>query len=180
MAKEVLSVREIRKEDIPSITDYWLSSDSAFMHGMGVDTSKIPEREQWNFMLNQQLFLDYKHKKSYCLIWEVDGKAIGHSNVNPVEFGQEAHMHLHLWNVDTRKKGMGAALVRLSLPWYFDRMELKKLYCTPYALNPAPNRTMQKVGFDFVIKQRCTPGSLNFEQEVNVWVLTCEKYQRLL
>jgi hypothetical protein len=45
------------------------------------------------------------------------------------------------------------------------------LYCEPYALNPAPNKTLEKLGFKFLKTYTTIPGWINFEQEVNLWEL---------
>lgn len=103
------------------------------------------------------------------MIWEMDGVPIGHSNVNKIMYGEAAYMHLHLWDREVRQKGMGAAFVKMSLPYFFNNLHLKTIYCEPYALNIAPNRTLEKVGFRFVKKHITTPGFLNFEQEINRW-----------
>ena len=110
------------------------------------------------------------------MIWQMDNEPIGHCNVNKIKFGEEAYMHLHLWNSDGRKKGMGAELVKMSLPYFFEKLELKKIYSEPYALNPAPNKTLVKAGFTFVKEYITTPGFLNFEQPVNLWELTYEQF----
>jgi len=164
-----LSVREIQNADITAIVDYWLNADTAFLQGMGVDLSKIPDRTQWESMLTAQLSQSYTEKQSYCMIWEMDGVPIGHSNVNKIMYGEAAYMHLHLWDREVRQKGMGAAFVKMSLPYFFNNLHLKTIYCEPYALNIAPNRTLEKVGFRFVKKHITTPGFLNFEQEINRW-----------
>jgi len=174
-----LSVREIEERDIPFITEYWLESDAAFMKGMGVDMKKMLNKEQWRTMLLEQLSQPYTEKKSYCIIWQADGRAIGHSNVGKIQFGQEAYMHLHLWNTPIRKQGMGTELVKMTIPYFFKNMQIKKLYCEPYALNPAPNKTLGKVGFTFVKKYITTPGILNFEQEVNLWELSLEDFKNI-
>ncbi len=88
-------------------------------------------------------------------------------------------MHLHLWNNPMRTKGMGSQLVAMTLPYFFNAYNLEKLYCEPYALNPAPNKTLAKVGFELVHEITTTPGSLSFEQPVNVWLMTREKYLSL-
>ncbi|WP_262713659.1 hypothetical protein [Panacibacter ginsenosidivorans] len=36
---------------------------------------------------------------------------------------------------------------------------------------------MQKTGFEFLMQYRTVPGWLNFEQEVNLWRLTRERYR---
>src|SRR5436190_11634651 len=143
---------------------------------MGVDLDKLPKRDDFIQMLTTQIQSDYRNKKSYALIWEVDGKQIGHSNINPIVFGNTAKMHLHIWKPDYRRKGVGTELVRKSLPFYFKNFELKEIICEPYALNPAPNKTLEKVGFKFVKRYTTVPGSVNFEQEVNQWSLSKENF----
>ena len=177
---EVLSVREMQQTDIELISQYWLTSDSIFLEGLGVDINKIPSKEQWIEMLLKQINTPMEEKISYCIIWEFDGKPIGHSNTNPTVFGRDGYMHLHLWEHSVRKKGMGTELVKLTLPYFFENLKLKTLYCQPYALNPAPNKTLQKVGFEFVKEYRTIPGSLNFEQPVKLWELTYEKFKQLI
>lgn len=176
---QYLSVREIQSTDIDLLVDYWLNADSAYLQSMGADINKLPTRMQFNKMLAEQIDTPLKDKKSYALIWELDRKPIGHSNVNKIEFGKTATMHLHLWRSVSRKKGIGTALVRKSLPHFFEKLQLKKLVCEPYALNPAPNKTLNKVGFEFVKRYKTIPGTLNFEQEVNRWELTKEKFERI-
>jgi RimJ/RimL family protein N-acetyltransferase len=166
-----LSVREIQHSDIPLIADYWLGADEGYLRGMGVDPPKLMRREQWLEMLNAQIAADYPAKKAYAIILEVDGRPIGHCNVNPVEYGKEAFMHLHIWQGADRGQGHGLPLVRMAIPFFFKNLQLERLYCQPYALNPAPNRTLPQLGFSFVKTYTTTPGSHCFEQEVNLWVL---------
>lgn len=174
-----LSVRELRTGDIDAIAGYWLNADRAYLEEMGVDMTKMPTREDWQQMLNEQLATPLKEKKSYALIWEVDSKAVGHSNINKIIYGKEAYMHLHLWTPEVRKKGYGVSFIRLSLPYYFSNYELQNLYCEPYALNPAPNRTLERAGFRPVKEYVTTPGWINFEQPVRLWEMTKEEFGRL-
>ena len=172
-------VREMEINDIPLLADYWLLSKTDHLVGMGVDIQKLPTRELLTQMLHEQITSPLAKKKSYALIWLLDDKPIGHSNVNNIEFGEQATMHLHLWSAVNRQNGIGTTLVKKSLPLYFEKLQLKKLICEPYALNPAPNKTLKKIGFEFIKKHITIPGSLNFEQEVNRWELSLEKYLRL-
>ena len=176
---ETLSVRELTADDVPSLASYWVDSDPAFMQSMGVDLSKIPSRNDLVDMLSQQLTQSYKDKKAYAIIGLLNGEAVGHCNVNKIVFGNEAAMHLHLWKSDTRQKGIGTALVKQSLPYFFKNLQLKKLWCEPYALNPAPNKTLEKIGFEFVKEYVTVPGSLSFEQPTKQWLLTREKFDTL-
>jgi len=174
MNDPVLSVREMTQSDIPLITEYWMSASDEFLSGMGVDLSKMPSREQWQEMLQQQIGQPYTEKQSYCMIWLLDGEPVGHTNINKIKYGEEAYMHLHLWKPALRKSGYGIRFVKLAIPYFFKNMQLKKLYCEPYALNPAPNKAMEKLGFRFVDTYVTTPGWLNFEQQVKLWELNAE------
>jgi RimJ/RimL family protein N-acetyltransferase len=85
-------------------------------------------------------------------------------------------MHPHLWNSDERNKGLGIAFLKLTIPVFFSAMQIKKLYCEPYALNDAPNKILNKFGFNFVKEYITTPGSLNFEQSVKRWELSADDF----
>ena len=176
---ETLSVREAQLSDIPALADYWQNADPGFLTGMGVDLNKMPPREQFTQWLAMHMSTPLEQRVSYCVIWEIDGRPVGHSNTNPTKFGEEAFMHLHLWNATTRKKGLGTEFVKHTLPFYFEKLQLKRLYSEPYALNPAPNKTFEKLGFELVKEYITTPGFLNFEQPVKRWMLTCERFMEL-
>ncbi|MBK9320584.1 MAG: GNAT family N-acetyltransferase [Bacteroidetes bacterium] len=179
MNNNILSVEELKPSTIPMIVKYWLESDAKYLMSLGVDLKKLPSGEKLTGMLMQQLELPLALKKSYCIIWMLNDKPVGHSNLNPVTFGEEAFMHLHLWNSDERNKGLGIAFLKLTIPVFFSAMQIKKLYCEPYALNDAPNKILNKFGFNFVKEYITTPGSLNFEQSVKRWELSADDFKFL-
>lgn len=175
-----LSVREIQERDIAPLTSYWLDADNDFLESLGVDTSKMLSKQDWELMLKEQIASAPADKKSYCIIWEMDQRPIGHSNINKIIPGQEAYMHLHIWDPEIRKRGFGMRFVRMTLPYFFSMYHLKTLYCEPYALNPAPNRTLEKLGFTLVREHVTVPGAINFEQPVKRWMLNYESFQKLM
>ncbi len=176
--KNNLSVREIEESDIQLIIDYWYNADDVFLTNLGVDINKIPSQKGWQNMLREQIFQSYESKKSYCIIWLINGIPAGHSNVNKIIFGREAYIHFHLWNHEFRKIGHGTEFVKMTLPFFFDNLKLKILFCEPYALNLPPNQMLKKIGFDFVKEHITIPGFLNFEQKVNLWQLSREKFKK--
>lgn len=64
---------------------------------------------------------------------------------------------------------MGEQFVKMGLPYFFEQFHLPKLFCEPNAMNAAPNKTLEKVGFRFIKTYRTIPGWLNFELEVIFW-----------
>jgi RimJ/RimL family protein N-acetyltransferase len=176
MKAPILSVREIEERDIELIANYWLTSSDAHLLSMGVDVNKMPSRIEFVEMLTYQLTQPYELKKSYCIIWLLNANAVGHCNVNSIEFGEKAYMHLHMWESTTRKKGLGSALLKLSIPYFFKHLQLKKICCEPYAGNPAPNKTLPTLGFKFIKEYITFPGSFSFEQPTKLWELNKDTF----
>lgn len=171
MDKENLSVRAITRSDIQPIIDYWHQDLPEYWLGMGADMKKMPSKENFRQILAEQIATPIEEKSAFASIWLLNNQPIGHCNVNQIVFGKHAHMHLHLWNRNNRQQGLGSKLVIQSVRFFFEQLQLEKLYCEPYAHNPAPNKTLEKVGFKFIQTYRTIPGTINFEQDVNKWVI---------
>jgi len=157
--------------DYERMVDYFLGADEAFLKGMGVDPKKLPSRDKWI----ESAMLDHTRpdaeKDRYYLAWELDETLVGHSSINQITIGEEAFIHLHLWVRGLRRSGLGSRFFLASAAEFIRRFRLKRLYCEPYADNPAPNRVVMKSGFRFVKRYRTVPGHINFEQDVNQYVL---------
>ena len=179
LKKQMLSVREMQINDIPSFIQYWFNADHDYLYSMGVDVTKLPTAEKLSQMILEQLNNPIEKKTSYCVIWENNGESIGHSNTNPTTYGGEAKMHLHLWSPEKRKKGMGTELLKMTLPYYFENLKLKTLWCEPYALNTAPNKTLEKAGFKLVKEYFGIPSFIGFEQPVKQWMMSYEDFKVL-
>lgn len=149
--------------------DYFLGADDAFLDGMGVARGLLPTRDAWLRAALTDHQLPDREKDRLYLAWFYQGHQIGHSSVNKIRFGNDAFFHLHMWRPDLRKSGFGLLLCEQSIRIYFDRLQLKTLWCEPYAENPAPNRTLVKLGFEFIRRYRTVPGAINFEQDVNLY-----------
>lgn len=172
---------EVRPFSVPSeyqsMIDYFVDADESFLLGMGVERSLVPTKENWlRAVLADHDRPDDKKDRLY-LGWFYRGSQIGHSSVNRIRVGEEAFFHLHLWRPDLRMSGVGTYLCRHSIKIYFTRLRLKRLWCEPFAENPAPNRTLPKLGFDFIQRYRTVPGAINFEQDVNLYCLSKEKFE---
>ena len=166
-------------EDITLMIDYFMEADEAFLKGMGADKTKLPDRKVWTDQLHLEINKPYEEKASYYVIWLLDEQPVGHSNVNKIEFGDHASMHLHLWDTVKRKQGLGLSFLRQTIPNYFKHLELKHLICEPFAENVAPNRTLRKLGFEFIRSYETVPGLINFRQFVNRYELTVDKFNAI-
>ena len=58
-----------------------------------------------------------------------------------------------------------------SVDLYFERLQLKQLFCEPHAYNIAPNRALQKAGFRYLKTYKTVPGPMNYHQAVTRWMI---------
>jgi RimJ/RimL family protein N-acetyltransferase len=168
-----LDIRPSTREDFELILDYFLDADHDSLRSMGVEPAKLPSRQTWMQSFERDRSLPDEQKERVFVTWLVDGDPVGHSSLNKIVPRAEAFIHLHLWRRTLRRSGLGAELFRRSAEYFARRFELKRILCEPFADNPAPNRTLLKVGFRFIERRRTTPGAINFEQDVNRYELTC-------
>jgi RimJ/RimL family protein N-acetyltransferase len=164
-------VRALRLEEVDIRIDYFHDASDEYLAHLGADRARMPSREDWRAYYEADFARPLAERETYNLIWEVDGRAIGFSSVDHIDFGEEAFMHLHIVREPERRRGLGTELVRLSAAEYFRALELRRLYCQPNAFNVAPNRALQRAGFRYVFTKEMQPSMLNFPQPITRWVL---------
>jgi RimJ/RimL family protein N-acetyltransferase len=158
-------------EEAAIIIDYFHGASHDFLRSLGVAPAKLPYRDDWEAFYRAEYQRPIQKRRAILVLWELDGEPIGFSTADKIIFGQEAYMHLHILHPELRRSGYGARFVRETVKIYFDILRIQKLYCEPYALNEAPNKTLQKAGFKFIKTYEAIPGPLNFRQPVNRWLL---------
>ena len=151
--------------------DYFLGANPGFLRGMGVDPSRMPQRAIWLESAIRDHDRPARERQRHYLAWIHGGAPVGHSSVNKVTIGEQAFIHLHLWDSGLRQSGLGTQFFKASATEFMRALRLQRVYCEPYAENPAPNRVLLKCGFRFVKRYRTIPGDINFEQDVNQYVL---------
>ena len=167
-----MEIRPFRtKQEYAHMVDYFTQSSDKFLRGMGIDPAKLPTREEWLVEVWDDHHKPGPEKDRVYLAWIYDGELVGHSSINKIQWGEEGSIHLHLWKPELRRNGVGAEFFRLSIRYYFRELGLKKVYCEPYAENPAPNKVLARLGFTFVKTYSTIPGTTCFEQNVNRWEL---------
>ncbi len=169
-------VQKMEREDIESIVNYFLNASTDYLLGMGAEPSKLPDKATWTAYLETELSKENADKDIFYTIWQVNGKKIGHSNINNITFGQEANMHLHMWKPENRRKGIGTRLVGNSIAVFFKEFELEKIICEPYAFNPAPIKTLKRLNFKYERTYMTIPGTICFPQNVKRFVLSQQDY----
>lgn len=165
-----VSVREMQLHEVGAVIDYFHDATPEHLELLGVDPTRLPAKAQWKQLYEHDYAQPRERRKSLLLLWQLDGTNLGFSSADKIRHGQEAYMHLHVFESRSRQAGYGAACVRVSVELYFRLLSLKRLFCEPNAFNTAPNRTLQKAGFRYVKTHMTVPGPLNFHQAVTRWV----------
>jgi RimJ/RimL family protein N-acetyltransferase len=165
-----LIVREMVNSEVDVVINYFLGSTPEYLDMLGVDPSRLPPPESWRERLQRKSVRPIERRGWMVLIWLSDDQPIGFSSSDKIIYGEQAHMHLHVTDPERRKQGIGAECVRRSADVYFERLNLKRLFCEPNAFNVAPNRALQKAEFKYLKTHMTVPGPLNYHQAVTRWV----------
>ena len=166
-----ITIKELEHKDAELIVEYWYSLTYFELLKFGADKTKFLKPIDWTQRLKDEIDKTIEHKQFYYLLWYLDNVPIGHSNIDQIKFGETAFMHLHLWKSDFRKNHLGFQFLQKTIPIYFKTFELKKLYCEPKSDNKAPNRVLEKLGFEFIKQSKKVPNWITFHQEVNEYIL---------
>jgi RimJ/RimL family protein N-acetyltransferase len=166
-----LTVREMMRSEFGLVIEYFLKATPEFLEVMGVDPSRLPTPEKWRDRFEREHGRPIEQRGWMIVIWLLEEQPVGFSSSDKITYGQQANMHLHVTDPERRNKGIGAECVRRSADIYFDRLNLKRLFCEPNAFNVAPNRALQKAGFKYLKTHMTVPGALNYHQAVTRWVM---------
>ncbi|MDP5121533.1 MAG: GNAT family N-acetyltransferase [Spirosomaceae bacterium] len=171
------TVAEFSPENFEGIANYFSSKNDGYWLGMGIDPQKLMPKTAWISFLTEEYEKPLDKKLFFYYLWLRNGEPIGHSNINKLIIGEEAEMHLHLWNPSIVKQGIGVELLKKTIPLYFEKFKLQRLFCQPFAANPAPNAILPKMGFEFLKTHQAEPiGWINIKGEQSQYILTREKF----
>ncbi len=165
----IYSLREMSLHETKLMIRYFLAGTPEYLRGMGVDCAKLPSAADWYLGLEADYSKPLTDREFFYLAWLADDEPIGHCNVNKIDFGNEAFMHLHIWSAEHRQCGCATQLLPMSITTFFERLELQRLYCEPFSMNPGPNELLPKLGFQFDKSYETTPSAITFHQLVSRW-----------
>jgi RimJ/RimL family protein N-acetyltransferase len=169
-----LTVRPMQLEEVSVVIDYFHGASAEHLETLGVDPTRLPEPSKWRQLYEHEFAQPVERRRSFMVLWELEGRQIGFSTVDKLKYGKEAYIHLHVIHPGLRQAGHGSACVRRSVDFYFETLKLQRLYCEPNSFNTAPNRALQKAGFRYGKTHMTVPGPLNFHQAVTRWVVERE------
>src|SRR5690606_17024139 len=106
-----LSVREMRLDEVGAGIDYFHGATPEHLELLGVDPTRLPARAQWRQLYEHDYALPREQRRSLLVLWQHDGENLGFSSADKIRHGESAHMHLHVFDDGSRRRGHGAACV---------------------------------------------------------------------
>lgn len=150
MQQHIYKVRPLTLPDVDLIIGYFHGLSEQDAARMGVRRENLPAPAAWREAMVHTIQCPSERPKDFILVWELDGCAIGMNTIKDMTPGDTGYMHLHMWASELRGQGFGRRFFCLAALEFFERFNLRHIYCEPRASNPAPNRMLQQIGFPLV------------------------------
>jgi RimJ/RimL family protein N-acetyltransferase len=137
---QILSIRDLIRDDIERIAAYWLEADDAFLMHMGVSREKLGTRETLAARFLEAVpHGDYGQKLAFAI--ELDNQLIGYTNLNHYSADHNVS-HWHLMSAQCRGMGISTALYPYRIRTYFACTNMEKLTHQTRTTNIAMNRVL--------------------------------------
>lgn len=151
----IITIRDFIEEDMIAQDEYFKKASDEFLFKMGVNAAAIrnvapPSR------VRPILATPVKERSIHVFTIEINGICSGVFVIKKIQFGKQADLHMHIFNIDNRRKGYGSKIFWTVVAKVFDVFDVKIIICEPSATNPAPNALLQKLGLK-VVAQVVTP-----------------------
>jgi len=164
-------VRPLSSNELEKVVDYFLNFTLEEDLLAGADRKNYPSREKWIKLLLEDAKQPLRKRRFFYLGWFLEGKLIGHCNINNIEFGEEAYIHIHLWDRTLRRQGLATCFLMKAVNFYFKYFTLHKIISEPKSDNIGSKKTLQKCGFSFLNAHVKKPDMLSIEHEVSHYEL---------
>jgi len=168
-----LTVRELTNPDIDLVLSYFFKADAETLNQMGVDPGKLPQKADWELMFLSDMHLSVKDKKFYHLIWEQEGRPVGHATIDRISFRREAYMSFYSWDPADFQEDNCIELLQNSVDRFFRVFQLKSLFCVPPSNNRVFCQVLEKVDFKKTeTLQEGSGGWISTSQAADLWELS--------
>src|SRR5882672_4998655 len=86
----------MKLEEVGVVIDYFHGACAEHPETLGVDPTRLPEPSKWRQLHEYEFAQPVERRRSFMVLWELEGRQIGFSSVDKLTYGKEAHMHLHV------------------------------------------------------------------------------------
>ena len=89
-------VRPMELDEVDVRIDYFHDASDEYLLQLGVDRSRCRAQEAWRAFYEEDFARPLAERETYNLAWELDGRFVGFSSADHIDFGEQAFMHLHI------------------------------------------------------------------------------------
>src|SRR5262249_46785271 len=122
---ETIVVRDLIKDDIETIVDYWHESDHGFLYSLGADLSKLTSRDSTRQRLLSSLSKGPEPSRAYFVITS-GGSILAYTNLN-FRSSNEACAHFHVLKRTARVKAAMYVLFPDIMRAFFSLFPLQRI-----------------------------------------------------
>ena len=148
LKSQVIELREFQPIDIEPLLNYWHNSDSNQLAFIGVEISKLSSEEVMRAALTREALLKPDQQCYVTILFQ--GAAIGVYLINQLKQNESAVFHAHIWDLDSRGKGIGTKTYRLACELFLKRFQLQRIIFRTPVQNQAAIRIKGKLGFIYL------------------------------
>jgi RimJ/RimL family protein N-acetyltransferase len=176
-----VDVRDLHKDDIPHLVQYWFHSPPGFIEGLGVDTRKLASISEFKKTLQEK----YDNNKNLsvsrinALTITYKGSPIGSHPINPVVEGDYGIFHAHIWKPELRGMGIGLISYPKACRVFMKRFGLKKILFKTPVQNIGSIRVKEKLGIRCLGEERISFSIMQDNTLTKVFELTAEEAETL-
>lgn len=155
---DTFTLIDLALDDIEVVLDYYYNPTPSTLASMGIKALNLPPLKQFTDWLIQCALNSDREKTAYIGVIKLQGKSIGHFVLGRLQFGKEAIFHIHLWNEQHRKSGVGKSIFPQIIQLAFTRFMLQRLIIDV----PVSNIAAQKLIGKFAV---LTPEQIVFDEK---------------
>jgi len=143
-----LIIRRYEEQDIPFHAAYLFDSPKAFLEGIGFDTSRLGDREEWEAAVKKRRAEAEKNSElPNVIVAELGGRAVSSVFLDHRNLDGEPRLHFHIFEPDLRGKGLGGLIFMEGMKAISQIHNIQRFLIEPKADNQRMNGLMRKLGF---------------------------------
>jgi len=142
-ASGVAGLRDLVREDIPAIVEYWTKSPPEFLEFMGVDRGRLGGDAEITARLSQAIRTGDKAQANIAFGITLNERLVGYTLLNRYP-EEENYSHWHIIVPELRGKRISTALYPLRVNAYFEVAPISRLIHQTRTRNVAVNRMLDK------------------------------------
>lgn len=177
--QDKVSVRDLKESDISKILDYWHRSPNNFLENMGVDLNKMPSEFEMKKILLEKFQNITKDKsfKSTVLIITYEDQAVGVHSLFPIEVGEHAVFHAHIFDENFRGKGIAQISYMKACKIFIERFSFKRILFKTPVRNIGAIKVKEKLGIRCIGEEEINFGFIKEGTKAKVFELRREDLQ---